>query len=82
MAETGAVVAAEALSSSYRLKFARSEFLDLVRTAQPKRIYKFKNTHFFSFDGFVMYSSECQDLDFGIRIFNAIEFSNQAWQKA
>jgi hypothetical protein len=78
MAE-GAYVAAEA--SSYRVKFDRNEFLELVRTARPKIIYKRKNVHFFAFDGFVMYSDQCENIDFSQRIFEAIEFSNQVWTK-
>ncbi|MGQ9759677.1 MAG: hypothetical protein ACUVQ5_03780 [Candidatus Methanomethylicaceae archaeon] len=69
-------------SSSYRVKFHRDQFLEIVRIAQPERIYKIKNMHFFAFDGFVMYCQECKDEDFGIKIIEAIEFSNYPWQKS
>jgi hypothetical protein len=81
MAETAAVASAESLAGGYRVKFSRDVFLDLVRTSQPRRIYRVKNMHFFALDGFVMYTMECKDTDFGQRVLCAIEFSNQAWQK-
>ncbi len=71
----------EARASSYRIKFRREQFLELVRMARPQRIYRVKNVHFFSFDGFVMYSQECKDEDLGVRVIEAIEFSNYSWQK-
>ena len=53
----GAIIAATAAAtshaSSYRVKFARQEFLELVRLAKPKIIYHRKKMHFFAFDGFV-----------------------------
>jgi hypothetical protein len=73
--------AAEANASSYRVKFAREEFLELVRLAKPKIIYHRKNMHFFAYDGFVMYSDQCKNSDFSQRILEAIEFSNYTWQK-
>lgn len=82
MALSSAPVAQEeARSSSYRVKFRRDQFLELVRIARPPRIYRVKNVHFFSFDGFVMYSQECKDEDLGTRVIEAIEFSNYPWQK-
>lgn len=74
-------VAAESNASSYRVKFAREEFLELVRLARPKIIYKRKNMYFFAYDGFVMYCDQCEDKDFSERILEAIEFSNYMWQK-
>jgi hypothetical protein len=68
-------------ASSYRVKFERQDFLDLVDFAKPKLIYKRGNMHFFAFDGFVMYSMQCQDKDFAQRILETIEFSNQNWTK-
>ncbi len=68
-------------SSSYRVKFRRDQFLELVRIAQPQRIYKVKNVHFFAFDGFVMYCQGCTDDELGVRVIEAIEFSNNAWTK-
>jgi len=66
-------------SSSYRVKFEREEFLELVNHAQPERIYKTGRMHFFAFDGFVMYTFECEVDDFRQQIFHAIEFSNRSW---
>jgi len=77
---TVAVMAAAAHPSSYRVKFRRKEFLELVDTAKPKIIYKRGKNYFFAFDGFVMYSQECEDKDFRQKILEAIEFSNRVWQ--
>ena len=77
---TAAVVAAAAHPSSYRVKFRRKEFLELVSIAKPRIIYKRGKNHFFAFDGFVMYSQECDEMDFGQRILESIEFSNTSWQ--
>jgi len=54
-ATTAAVVAAQH-TSSYRVKFKRKEFLELVEIAKPRIIYHRKRMHFFAFDGFVMYT--------------------------
>ena len=83
MAEATMAGSAEAVigSSSYRVKFERQEFLELVDVARPKIIYKRGNMHFFAFDGFVMYTMQCKDNDFAARILEAIEFSNQNWAK-
>ena len=80
----GAAAAAAAAqhTSSYRVKFKRKEFLELVEIAQPKIIYHRKRMHFFAFDGFVMYTFECKDNDFkdqGLKVLGAIEFSNYQW---
>ena len=80
MATTVAIIAAMH-TSSYRVKFRRKEFLELVETAQPKIIYQRGRMHFFAFDGFVMYTFECQDSDFKQRILRAIEFSNTQWSE-
>jgi len=81
MATAGATTAAIAAqhTSSYRVKFKRKEFLELVAIAKPKIIYHRKRMHFFAFDGFVMYTFECQTHDFSQKVIHAIEFSNQAW---
>jgi len=80
MAETaGAVAAAIYVSSSYRVKFRRKQFLELVEIAKPKTIYHRLRMHFFAFDGFVMYTFECQKSDFKQKVLDAIEFSNQPW---
>jgi len=78
---TGANVAATYVSSSYRVKFRRQEFLDLVKLANPKIIYHVRRMHFFSYDGFVMYTFECQNTDFKHQVLEAIEFSNQPWSE-
>lgn len=80
----GAAYAAEEAkrSSSYRVKFRKDQFLEMLRIAQPQRIYRVKNVHFFAFDGFVMYCQECTDAELGIRVIEAIEFSNDAWKKS
>lgn len=80
-AMTAAVVAASNVSSSYRVKFKREQFLELVRIAEPKIIYHRGRMHFFAFDGFVMYTFECEDSDFEQRILHTIEFSNRPWDE-
>ena len=79
-AAAAAAAAAAAHTSSYRVKFRRKEFQELVAIAKPEIIYRRGKNHFFAFDGFVMYSQECEDTDFGQRVLNAIEFSNSVWQ--
>ena len=69
----------EAEASSYRLKFSREEFLKLVDIAKPRIIYRRGKNHIFAFDGFVMYSQECRNEDFGVPILEAAEFSNYSW---
>ena len=78
---TTAAVAAAMHTSSYRVKFKRKEFLELVETANPKIIYQTGRMHFFAFDDFVMYTFECEDSDFKQKGLHAIEFSNQAWSE-
>jgi len=77
---TAAVIAAQH-TSSYRVKFKRKQFLELVEIAKPKIIYQTGRMHFFAFDGFVMYSFECKDSDFKQKVLHATEFSNQAWNE-
>jgi hypothetical protein len=77
----GAVAASASNASCYRVKFDREEFLELVRTAKPKIIYRRKNMYFFAYDGFVMYCDQCDSKDFSQRILDAIEFSNYQWSK-
>ncbi len=85
LGETSMVAATAASStsesSSYRVKFDRKNFLELVRIAKPKIIYRRKNMYFFAFDGFVMYSDQCESKDFSQYIIDAIEFSNYQWSK-
>ena len=75
------VVAAAQHSSSYRVKFQRKEFLELVEIAKPWIIYHRKRMHFFAFDGFVLYSFECDNSDFSQKVMEAIEFSNYQWSE-
>ncbi|MCW4025039.1 MAG: hypothetical protein NWF01_08395 [Candidatus Bathyarchaeota archaeon] len=78
---TGAVAASASQTSCYRVKFDREEFLELVRTAKPKIIYRRRNMYFFAYDVFVMYCDQCDSKDFSQRILDAIEFSNSQWSK-
>jgi hypothetical protein len=79
----GAVAATAAAqhSSSYRVKFRRRKFLELVEIAKPRIIYHRNRMHFFAYDGFVMYTFECEDSDFSQRVLDAIEFSNYQWSE-
>ncbi len=77
----GAATAAAAHTSSYRVKFRKSEFMDLVQMAQPSVIYHVRRMHFFAHDGFVMYTFECESEDFSIKVMHAIEFSNIQWSE-
>ena len=86
MATTGAamipiIAAAAQHTSSYRVKFKRKEFLELVEIAKPKIIYHRKRMHFFAYDGFVMYTFECEDNDYKHKVLHAIEFSTHAWSE-
>jgi len=81
---TGGATAAAAAAmhtSSYRVKFLRREFLELVDLAKPRIIYHRRRMHFFAFDGFVMYTFECEDSDFSQRVMDTIEFSNYQWSE-
>lgn len=81
MAMAGATVAATINASSYRVKFRREEFLELVEIAKPGIIYHRGRMHFFAYDGFVMYTFQCRDEDFSQKVMNAIEFSNYQWSE-
>jgi len=76
-----AATAAAQHSSSYRVKFRRREFLELVEIAKPRIIYHRNRMHFFAYDGFVMYTFECNDSDFSQKVLEAIEFSNYQWSE-
>ena len=76
-----AAAAANNISSSYRVKFRRREFLELVEIAKPKIVYHRRRMHFFAYDGFVMYTFECDDSDFSQQVLDAIEFSNTTWDE-
>jgi len=79
-ATTPPLVAAQH-TSSYRVKFKRKEFLELVEIAKPRIIYHRKRMHFFAFDGFVMYTFECENSDFSQKVLEAMEFSNYIWSE-
>ena len=72
---------AEMNASSYRVKFDKQNFLEIVRIARPRVICRRKNMHFFPYDGFVMYCDQCENTDFSQIILDAIEFSNYQWTK-
>ena len=76
-----AVMAASNVSSSYRVKFRRREFLELVEIAKPTTIYHVRRMHFFASDGFVMYTFECENRDFTQKVVDAMEFSNRPWNE-
>ncbi len=63
------------------MKFRRREFLELVGIAKPRIIYHRNRMHFFAYDGFVMYTFECENSDFGQKVLEAIEFSNYQWSE-
>lgn len=81
MAMAGTVAASAVAASSYRVKFKRAEFLELVDIAKPRIIYHRGRLHFFSYDGFVMYTFQCKDEDFSQKVLSAIEFSNYQWSE-
>ena len=81
MATAGSVAASSITASSYRVKFKRGEFLELVDIAKPRIVYHRGRMHFFAYDGFVMYTFECKDEDFSQKVLNAIEFSNYQWSE-
>jgi len=82
LATAGATAATTTMqASSYRVKFRREEFLRLVEIANPRIIYHRRRMHFFAFDGFVMYTFDCDDIDFSGPILETIEFSNYTWSE-
>ena len=80
-AAAAAAIATNLASSSYRVKFRRREFLDLVEIAKPTTIYHVRRMHFFASDGFVMYTFECENRDFTQKVVDAMEFSNRPWNE-
>ena len=75
--------AESAKASSYRIKFDKNEFQELLGLAQPRIIYKVSNFYYFSFDGFVMYSNKVNDGDLtNFTILRGTEFSNISWAKS
>ena len=81
IAATAGATTATIHSSSYRVKFLKKEFLELVEIAKPNNIYHRRRMHFFAYDGFVMYTFEAENSDFSQRIIEAIEFSNEQWSE-
>jgi len=80
VAEFVPAMAAASEASSYRIKFRRAEFLELVDAAKPRFIYRRGKNHFFAFDGFLMYCQQCRDSDFSQRVIDSIELTNYQWQ--
>lgn len=78
---TAGSTASSARASSYRVKFKREEFLELVQIAKPSIVYQRGRMHFFAYDGFVMYTFQCEDNDFSQKVLHAIEFSNYTWSE-
>ncbi len=84
-ATTGAISRAfvateQGQSSSYRAKFRRDQFLELVEYSSTKVIYRRGKSYFFASDGFVMYCQECKPEDFASqKLFETTEFSNTPW---
>jgi hypothetical protein len=64
MMSAGSTAAAASEASSYRVKFDRENFKELVRIAKPKIIYRRRNRYFFAYDGFVMYCDQADSSDF------------------
>ena len=81
IAATAGATVATIHTSSYRVKFRRKEFLELVEIAKPNIIYHRRRMHFFAYDGFVMYTFEAENSDFSLRVIEAIEFSNEQWSE-
>ena len=80
-AMAGSTAAASVTVSSYRVKFRKQEFMELVEITKPEIIYHRSRMHFFAFDGFVMYTFQCNDGDFSQKVIKAIEFSNYRWRE-
>ncbi len=74
-------MAATMQASSYRVKFRRKEFLRFVEITKPRIINQRRRMHFSAYDGFVMYTFECDDVNFSQPIFEVIKFSNYTWSK-
>ena len=81
MSMEAATAGSEMNASSYRVKFDKQNFLELVRIARHRIIYRRKSMHFFAYDGFVMYCDQCENTDCSQIILDAIEFSNYQWTK-
>ena len=51
------------------------------KIAKLEIIYQTGRMYFFAFDGFAMYTFECEDSDFKQKVLHAIEFSNTQWNE-
>jgi hypothetical protein len=79
-AGTTAAIVTTMQASSYRVKFKKQEFLELLETAHAPNIYHRGKSYFFAFDGFLMYCQECNDDDFrNHKVIEVIELSNGMW---
>lgn len=74
-------VSSASFSSSYRVKFKKKQFLQLVELAHPQIIYHVNRIFFFNYDGFVLYTFDCEEQDFSQIVIDAIEFSNTPWNE-
>lgn len=71
-------------SSSYRVKFLKDEFLNIVKISKPEFIFHVRRIYFFAFQGFIAYTFKCSRDDFNDRettILEAVEFSNKEWSE-
>lgn len=69
------------LSSGYRIKFGRNEFASLLEQSGVKRVYRVSKYLFFSYDGFVMFTEQWEQVLMYAQIIDGIEFSNSSWQR-
>ena len=80
MATTAATIPAMMQASSYRVKFKREQFLEVVENARPSIIFHRGSNYFFAYDGFVVFCQQCNDTDFPNQsVIEAIELSNSIW---
>lgn len=71
-------------TSSYRVKFRKKEFVNLIKIASPEFIFHVDRMYFFAFQGYTVYSLECnyeEIQEFHLPILEAIEFSNTTWRE-
>jgi len=50
------------------MSLPKEEFLHLVKVAHKETIFKIKDNHFFTFDGIIFSTNECEDNDFAVVI--------------
>jgi len=68
-------------SSSYRVKFRKQEFLELVDIAKPRISYHTGRMQFFRLRRLRLYTFKCKDGNFNQKVIRAIEFSNYKWSE-